>query len=320
MSRARHLPRLGWIVASLLAGLFGAFAAAPLAKRPSDGEHDGDLTSATEVSEPAFNKPRPLARQHETVHFTFSSYDRLPLALLGDVAEEALIVSCGTLLLPAGEFRSKHLPVYVCRDRQELIELEKRFGLKYSTHAGGTRFRGGFYEQVPMIAFVDDPDRRLGTIAHEVAHWAISVLVPVTRCPRAIHEGLAGFLQMRTFEARPTEYQAILERLRAKRSRSIRKAWIAGTVGSLPDLLELDHEALFNARRFASAFCLARVLHSSEAGRPGKLRAFLDRLAAAPSDSTPAAILDSMYGLAETERAWKVEVEKMAFGEITWGD
>jgi hypothetical protein len=257
-------------------------------------------------------------RRHETVHFTFSSYDRLPLTLLGDVAEDTLKLDCDVLLL-SGEFHNKRLPVYICRDLQELTELERRFGLSYSTHAGGAAFRGGFYEQVPMIAFVDHPARRVGTVAHEVAHWVISAVVSVPRCPRAIHEGLAGLLQMRTLGQRPAEYRDILERLRSKRSRAIRKAWIAGTVGSLPDLLELDHNEIFKARRFAAAFCLARVLYSSEAGRPGKLRAFLDRLAESGSDS-PVAILDSIYGLAETERAWKVEVEKMAFGEITWGD
>jgi hypothetical protein len=245
------------------------------------------------------------------------------LTEIGAIAEEAWAASCEVLGIPGD---SPRLNFLICRDVTELFRVERLLDLPYAADPmrRGRICPGGFYPEVPMIAVVDVPQRRMGIAAHEIAHWAT---FQVTRsCPMAIGEGLAEYVKHTVLKSHPDiDDPSIRESMgmirdpvlgialmdappevQARVSAQRAMEWAPDDVVLRP-LFDIGEDE-FGARQYALSWCLADVLCRLELERPGSLRTMLEHC----SLQEPWAAFVSAYDEERVQELWTEQVSAVA--------
>jgi hypothetical protein len=263
--------------------------------------------------------------RYETDTFLLAGPEGIPIEDVGAIAEEAWTLACGLLGILQD---CPHLPFLICHDVDELFRLELLLDLPYA--ADPLRKRricpGGFYREVPMIAIVDVPTRRMGIAAHEVCHWAVYQLTQ--QCPLVIGEGLAEYVKHEVLARHPGIHDPsvaesvwiirdpLLGAVLAQAPPHVQERVMRERASErTPDNMTLrqlfDSADNFEDRQYALSWCLADVLCRMEREQPGSLRMLLNGYKAGGGAW---ATFASVYDEQRVERLWADRVRGVARG------
>ncbi len=317
-------------VGGLLAGALLLFAACDDAHRdelPPLTAHRSVTSKRTVITPPASNTPRAYALPYRTQRGSVY-YGSDTLRALGDLATTIDRVDERLSNWATGRSPETDLPasfVYLCRDIETLLAIERHHDFKSvyghadsaSTPDRTFEPRGGYYQQLGVIALLDQPGVDVPwNIAHETSHAALARWTSFV--PDVLNEGLAEIVTAWVLYSNaempsddlPLDLNVVNTCRSATRRdrRAFRLAWLFG----------LDYWQFRDDRSDDLNFSLATSLchfllsdgHPSVAGR---FPALIQRLGA---DRSPWFAFQRTYPVGLVERRWRDHLDR--WNDLPW--
>ena len=251
-------------------------------------------------------------RQTCTAHFFIATNGDANLLEVGEVAETALGFT-SELLGAADSIPAGNLPLIVCAKREDVWWLEELYRIPYSRDPRKKRWgvAGGYYAQVPIIAFEETARPTAETVSHEVSHYVSSY---IAQAPDVINEGLAMYVEGALL---PSDD---VVRWHHRRALVCADALSQGAVPNMETLFGLDYWA-FRAPRDGLYFCLSwclinALVHAKERRIATALPTYLRALKAT---ANPWEEFKRHYPVSRVDELWRAEIERVATARLTRG-
>jgi len=257
-----------------------------------------------------------LKYQHDTKNFRLNTnLKNIDLKKMGKIAERVRSKMQEWLGKPETPLpNQKPRDIYFCKDREEVIRLEKKFN--YSRSEDPKRdnlpILGGFYFELQLICFsVEDRKNLRINLAHEISH-AVFADYSFGWGSDPIDEGLATLvssclyhLEMRplkTCKSKASNYQKILRNLVSKNQ-----------ILPLETLFSLDYFEFrskeYSNNTFALSWSLVKFLMETKNSKlAGKLPKFMAELKKWANDWVA---LQEVYDVKVLEAHWKTSIKRM---------